>query len=157
MPRQVSERVWDGLQASETGQAYILLVRISHPDLEDPIRLAANQADVISRGARYVAYPMDVALPADKERETARVTIRIDNVDQMIVTTLRQIATPVSVDIEIVELDTPDLLEAGPYSFELASASYDALQVSGSLGYEPKLRNAWPDLRYDPATAPGVF
>lgn len=157
MPRQVSERVWDGLHAQETSQAYLVLVRLSHPGLDQPLRVTSDGARTTSRGQEYVPYPMRINLPPDRERENTRMQIQIDNVDRLIVETLRSVSEPATVEVELVEADTPDLVEAGPFEFSLITASYDALWVTGTLAYEPKMRATWPAVSYDPATAPGVF
>lgn len=157
MPRPVNERVWDGLLAQQTDQAYLILLRLMHPALAEPIRITSDRVHTTSRGALYVACPLDIHLPPDQERENAKVTVRISNVDREIVASLRAISEPATIEMEVVESATPDLVEAGPFEFQLSSAQYDALWVSGTLTYEPKMRNAWPALFYDPATTPGVF
>lgn len=150
--------------AQETDSDFILLCTISHPDLEEPIRVANDivpeDADrnriITSRGGDFVCYPYEVDLPADDGESVSRVTIVIDNVDRDVVKSLRTIQGPCDVALEVVLSANPDLVEAGPFDMTLVSVDYDAVTVSGELAFEDILTTAFPGDAYTPDAYPGL-
>ncbi|NNG04359.1 MAG: DUF1833 family protein [Inquilinus sp.] len=142
--------------AAETGEAPIVLLTIDHADLAAPIRVTSDAVDTASRGDTYVAFPFRVSLPDDTE-EAARARLEIDNVDRRIVEAVRSISSPPSVRLEVVLAGTPDLVEAGPFDFELEETRYDLLVVSGELAFEPVLDLAMPADSLSPGLFPGLF
>lgn len=156
MPRTVSTPMRAAAFAQETGEAPLVLLTIDHPDLAAPIRVTSDAVDTVSRSETYVAFPFRVALPDDTE-EAARAQLEIDNVDRQIVQALRSIASPPTVRLEVVLASTPDLVEAGPFDFQLEEARYDALVVSGELAFEPVLDLAVPGDSMSPGLFPGLF
>ncbi len=161
-----STRAVSAALAQETDEAFIMLLRILHDDLDESIRV--TQADVAeaeldgapgvySRGAFYAAYPVKINLPGQSAEELARVTLTIDNVDRRIVQVLRSIATAPDVEMEVVLLDTPDIVEAGPYRLRLREARYDLLVVEGELTHEDILNEPYPGHSMTPGTFPGLF
>ena len=156
MPRVVSAPMRDAGYAQETGEAPLVLLTIDHPDLTAPIRVTSDAVDTISRLETYIAFPFRVTLPDDTE-EAARSRLEIDNVDRQIVAAVRAVSSPPSVTIEVVLASSPDLVEAGPFDFELEEARYDVLVVSGELAFEPILDLAVPGDVMSPGLFPGLF
>jgi hypothetical protein len=143
--------------AQETDSVFLGLVRIDHPTLSEPIRACADRVNAVSRGATYVAYPFEVTLPGDSADHIAETRLRIDHVDRQIVQTLRGLTTPATVDVEVVLAESPDTVEAGPFSFTLREAEYDAVAVEGVIRYEDILNEPYPAYTFTPSTAPGLF
>ncbi|MBE0598443.1 MAG: DUF1833 family protein, partial [Desulfuromonadales bacterium] len=105
----------------------------------------------------YQPFPFDIALPADRDDQISKVTLTIDNVDRAIVRAVRELASAPTVTLEIVLASSPDVVEAGPFEFTLQDAGYDALTVSGTLGYEDILNEPFPAGAFVPAAFPGMF
>ena len=143
--------------AGETGEAFILLLTISHAQLAAPIRVAHNSQDVTSRGNVFAAYPFQIDLPAQDPERPPRVRLAIDNVDLAIVRSLRSISSPPAVTLEVVLASAPDTVEAGPFAMTLAGATYDANAIEGDLAFEDVLNEAFPGDRFTPANFPGLF
>lgn len=157
MSRSLSLAARQGINAQETDEVFLLLLTLDHEDIAEPIRVVNNMEDVISRGDTYIAYPFEIALPDEDPESVARVTLRIDNVDREIVKSLRAIASPLSVALEVVMASSPDLVEAGPFNMTLVSAEYDALTVTGELAFEDVLNEPFPGHAYVPSDYPGLF
>jgi hypothetical protein len=104
-----------------------------------------------------VAYPFEVNLPDEDPDQLARVQLRIDNVDRVIIDSLRAITDPVTVSLEVIMASSPDTVEAGPFSMSLVSASYDTLLVTGDLVFEDVLNEPFPGGTYIPSDYPGLF
>lgn len=141
----------------ETDEAFILLLTIDHPNLATAVRVCLNSQNITSRGNEYVAYPFEIDLPSDDPEQPSRVTLTIDNVDRSIVTAIRQLEGPPTVDLEVIMASTPDTVEAGPFSFTLRNANYDILSVEGELAFEDLLNEPFPAESFTPATHPGLF
>lgn len=156
MPRVVSAPMRGAAYAQETGEAAPVLITIDHADLAAPIQVTSDAVDTLSRGDTYIAFPFRVTLPDDTE-EGARARLEIDNVDRQIVQAVRAVSSPPSVRVEVVLASTPDLVEAGPFDFQLEEARYDALVVSGELAFEPVLDLAVPGDVMSPGLFPGLF
>lgn len=156
MPNVVSATMRDAAYAPETGEAPLALLTIDHPELTTPIRLSSDAVNTLSRGDTYIALPFRAVLPNDNE-EATRSRLEIDNIDRQIVEALRSISSPPKVTMEIVLASTPDVVEAGPFDFELQEARYDVLVVSGDLAFEPILDLSVPGDVMSPGLFPGLF
>lgn len=111
----------------------------------------------VSRGNDYVFVPYNIVLPDDRADQIGIATIEIDNVDRSICQAIRNIGnTPAGVLIEIVTSVTPNVVE-GSFAMVLRDVTYDAMTVSGRLGFEEILTEAFPPDQVTPATLPGVF
>ena len=154
--RAVTTAFLEAVRAQESGEVFLLLVTLDHAVLNPPMRAANNTQAVISRGDTFLAYPFEIELPTDSDRPP-RARLRIDNVDREIVTTLRQVAGPVSVTAEVVLASDPDTVEAAFEDMSLMEARYDALVVEGELAYEDVLNEPFPGIDFTPANFPGLF
>ena len=157
MSRNVSNLVKQAINAQETGEVFIVLLTIDHPDLAEPMRLSSDAVDTVSRSNTYVAFPFDISLPNDQADRPPRAGLRIDNVDRQIVQTLRTITSAPTVLMEVVLGSDPDTVEASWPDFQLLDADYDHLVVAGELGQELFLNEPWPGRSFTPADFPGLF
>lgn len=145
------------LLAQETDEAAIPLLTIAHPDMAETIRVACDGKAVTSRGNDFVAYPFAIDLPDQDPDRPPSMTLTVDNVDQDIVAGVRAVASPPTVTLEIVDSETPDTVEVGPYVMQLNSAAYDPLKVSGQLGFDDVLNEEFPGDGYTPQNFPDLF
>lgn len=157
MSRSLSSIARRAVNASETGEAFLLLLTISHDELPEPIRVVNNTEDIVSRGETYQGCPFEFELPGDDAERVESVQIAVDNVDRRIVDALRQISGAPKVDLEVILASEPDVVEAGPFSMTFVSAEWDAIVVSAQLGYEDVLTEPFPGHAYVPADYPGLF
>ena len=157
MSRSVTLTTRQALYAQETGEAFLVLLTIDHPDLALPIRVSSDAVDTVSRGDTFLAFPFQLSLPDDTSNGPPRARLSIDNVDRTIVQTLRSIASAPTVLIEVVRGVEPDTVEAAFPDFELSNARYDVLTVQGDLTLESFLREPYPAAQFTPAGFPGLF
>jgi hypothetical protein len=161
------------LFAQQTDEAILVLLEINHEDLSAPIRVVNNPEDIVlggevydddglvtdgigtvtdGTGVTYSAFGFEVNLPDND----GRTEITICNVDRQIVETIRSVDTPPSVRMSVVLADTPDVVEAGPYDFELSDVTYNALIVRGTLAFDYLQDEPYPGDRFTPAQYPGL-
>lgn len=157
MSRDVSLSLREAVNAPETGEVFLVLLTIDHPDLGAPIRVTSDAVDTVSRGETFVAFPFELTLPEDGEDRPPRARLRIDNVDRRIVQAVREIASAPTVLMEVVRAADPDTVEAAFPEFRLRDVSYDALVVEGELSLESFLAEPYPAGIFSPAEFPGLF
>ncbi len=157
MSRPLSLSTRQALFASNTGEAFAILLTLDHSALAAPIRVSSDAVDTISRGETFVAFPFELMIPDDTQGASPRARLVIDNIDRTIVAALRAIGSAPSALIEIVRAADPDTVEASFHDFKLTNVSYDALSVSGDLTVEDFTAEPWPAAVFSPANFPGIF
>jgi len=154
--RALSSNAIASQNAEATGEAWLILLAINHASLAQPIRVVANNENLISNGALFVAWDFDIVLPGEDadNPDTARLTI--GNIDPLIIRNLRQISGPPSVTIQVVLSSTPDTVEVEFAGLALRNAGYDAGTISGDLAFEEILTEPVATT-LTPAMFPGLF
>lgn len=142
--------------AQETGEVYLILLTISHPDLTAPIRVVNNNENVTSRNNFFVAFPFAIELPLEDSDQPPRARLRIDNVDRSIVASIRAIDGPPTVTIEVILASQPNTVEASFEALVLRNVSYDAATVTGELAFEQIVVEPVAS-NFTPAKFPGLF
>lgn len=78
----------------------------------------------------FMAFPFQVALHNDEDDQLPEASIIIDAVDQRIIRILREAAAlQPQVSIEVVAVDTPDVVDCGPYIFSMSGAETDGIST----------------------------
>lgn len=116
-----------------------------------------NDVDITIGDDTYLAYPFIISLPPDRDDELPEVTLRIDNVDQLIIDQLQQTTTPPTVSLAIRVASQPETIEAGPFDFSLRDVTANVIEIIGTLGYEAILEEPYPGLYFTPKDFPGLF
>lgn len=143
--------------SQESGEAFIILLTIDHPELAAPIRVSSDGVNTISRSNTFISFPFEISLPLEDPERPPRARLQIDNVDQQIVQAVRTITSAPTVLIEIVLSSQPDIVEVTIPDFKLTNASYNALSVTGDLSLEEFLQEPYPADSFTPSRFPGVF
>jgi len=157
MSRSVTNATWQALAAQETGEVFLVLLTILHPDLTTPFRFVNNNENIDSNGETFNRYPFEISLPEDSASRIPRAELTIDNVDRQIVQTIRSLSSAPTVQIDVIRAAAPDVLEATFVDFVFRDIGYDFLTVSGSLTLENILAEPYPAGIFSPADFPGLF
>lgn len=145
MPRSLSATARAALYAPETGEVFLFLLTLSHPSLEQPIRVVNDSQNIISNEVEYVSYPFQLVLPQDDDTPAPQVRLSIDNVSQEIVAAVRKCnGEPITVSMSIVLASSPDTVEAGPFEFSIRQVDYTAATVEATLQFEDVLNEPIP-------------
>lgn len=153
-----SEYLVEVANAESANDPLITLVRISHSSLAAPIRCVLNNVPVESRGETYNVYPFEFVPPEQSREGFQPGHLRIDNIDGVIVETLRSVAgtgeEPVLTfefvfgsDLDAVERVWPLLI--------LQNARYDDA-VEGDLVLPDLTTEPFPGYSFTPRWAPGL-
>lgn len=157
MSRTVSGLTRQALYAAETGEAFLILLTISHPQLVAPIRVTSDGVDTSSRGNSFIAFPFELVLPDDQESKSPRARLIIDNIDRQIVSAVRSLTSSPNILIEIVRAAAPEVVEAQFIDFKLVNISYDSHVVQGDLTLEDFTAEPFPAGSFSPNLFPGLF
>lgn len=146
----------ESANASATDEVWLMLLDITHPDLSEPIRVVNNNENITSNGNLYIAYAFSVELPGDND-DVPRVQLRIDNVDRVIVDSIRAIDTrPATAILRVILASAPDDIIA-EFNASLQTVDYDQYEVTGTFGTEAILSEPFPGHTFTPSSHPGLF
>lgn len=111
----------------------LLLLTIDHVDLPSPIRLVRNKADIVSRGNTFTAFPFDFVAPGATDGGSRPARITIDNVNQVIVQTVRALTSPPTLLVEVVLASALNTVEDSLPVFKLFAASGDRYALEAEI------------------------
>lgn len=157
MPRQFTQQALREMNALQSGVAFFNLITITHVDLGTPIRIVANNTDVISRANTYLAYPVQLSLPVDDGEALPSTTITVDNVDRLLMQSIRTLSSAPQFLIEMVLSSDPDIVELVIPDMFVRSADYNMQTVTLELGVEDLLNIEFPAHKFTPQYNPGLF
>ena len=156
-PRSLSSGAVAALTTQETGEVFLLLITIAHPNLVPSLYFVNNTVDVISRGNTYLGWPFQISLPEERDDALPTVQLQIDNVDRRIMEGIRALTTAPTVTVEVILASSPDTVDAGPFNFTLRGVDYTALVITGTLAPEDVLNEPAMQYAFTPARTPGLF
>lgn len=138
-----------------TDEAFLWLLTITSPT--ETLRVVNNMEDVVSRGQTYTAYPFNISLPVEDGSKALSLTLTIDNVDQLLIESIRGFLEPPTMKLELVLSSDFDTVEKKIDFLRLSNVEYDQLQIRGQLKPNNVLGNSFPATSYDPAQFPALF
>ena len=137
------------LSAQETGTAWLVLLTLTHPELDRPIRVTSDGVETMSNGNLFSPFPFEVTLPDDVEGRTPQAQLRIDNTTQEIIALLRGLTTPPVLTIQIVRSADPDVIEREWVGIEWRSSQYDVGVITGTLTVDDLATEEFPYVTFD--------
>lgn len=156
MSRTLSSAAVQSLFVSQTDEVWVMLIKITHPLITD-ITVTSDNIVTVHSGETYEPYPYEIRMPSDVPNTMPVMDLQIDNVERRLVETIRSLPDSPDVVVKFVLADTPDVIEAGPFVFQMANTRFDALAVSATLIYQDILHEPYPADRITPQHFPGVF
>lgn len=146
----ILSRWTSGILNQSTSDVAIVLLEITHPDIETPIRLNNSGQSVDSNGNIYIYFPFNIELPSDNETEpVARLSIA--NVDRQIGEAIDSISTPATVGMSIVSSVDPNTKLKDWSSYELRNTTRNGLEVSGDIMIRQYATEPFPNIRVRPS------
>lgn len=165
--RSVSDTFREAMFSQETGELPVLLLTITHPDLDTIWRLSSDNKDLldaeqqlrgtVSRDQNFYFFPMDVSLPEEGDDASNVIQITLDNVTREVTPLLQSTVTPAQITIEVVLASAPDDVEIEFPDFELASADVDAGSAVLSLTVDTMASEPFPSGNFTPAAFGGLW
>jgi hypothetical protein len=155
--RDVSAAFIEACNAQETGEGFYVLVTITHPEMDEPLRLNNAGANLTSQGELFLACPIGITLSDDSEDRPPQAKLTLDNIDRTIIAYLRSISTPCTVALQVVKASDPNTLEAELTDFQLREISYNTLTIEGALSLEWLFQEPAVAYCFTPTHFPGLF
>ena len=162
------------LEQSSSGEALLLFVTVTHPDMIDIIRLVTDAADYVrtvdGEEVTFHKGRFDLDLLTDDE-SPPQARFRFPNVNRQAITMLRHVSSPARVKFELIsadyfdQTDDPRTVIPGQTvtpvyvasSLFLTEITADDVQVEGTLRSWDLRQEAWPDVRVTEALLAGVY
>lgn len=153
----------------ESGIVLVLLMTITHPSWEEIIRISTDPTQRItelssdifygikSRGHDFMFVPLMIALPDETEDGPIRMRVTMDNVSRELIAIIRDLASPPSINVELVMSDQPDVVLAQWPEFLLVNINYDANTISGEMLIETLVYEPFPAGTFTPSEFQGLF
>lgn len=146
MARVFSATAVNSQNDEESDQVWLVLVTLNHPSLTQPIYIANNTENVISQGITYLPIPCDIELPTEDGDNPGAASIKVDNIDPVIVNTIRNAsnardpsqATPpyISVNFKVILASNTNQVELEFDGLRIIDTDWDATSVTGKLAFE---------------------
>lgn len=170
MARTVSSKLRKNVQAEVDPLVKVFLITIYHEDLITPIRVSSDPTERIesdttnviygtrSNGNIYYYAGFDCCLANDEDGAAPQVQISIPNADRSMVDAIESMgAGPVTVDIQLVFADTPDVVEIALTGMELSDITYDETSISGIISRDLLFSEPMPYRSFTPDEWPFLF
>ena len=123
----------------------------------EPVRVVLADEAVVSNGQTYEPLDFDISLPDDDGKNLPSVNLVLDNVSQALSEAILSNAEPRTVELELILLDDPDYVEAGPWQFVTGAANVSDTTIVVELRYEDVLNEPFPSARMTPQNCPSLF
>lgn len=151
----------DGLRAAhaqQSGDPFVWLVEVTHPQLSDPLRLTDNAEPIASRGRLFMPARMRLALPEQIGDRPGRTRLVVEDVTEDLRAELRALSPHDAprVTLEIVLAGSPDVTQRAFRNARMYSASFDPIAVEAELSARSALTRAAPWATFSRDLAPAV-
>lgn len=156
MSRGASETLLASVNSEFTNEAFIHLVTVFWDDNTED-RFAKNYEIVTSRGSEYGPSSFTINIPEEVSDDVPTLRMEFGLNESTIINKLNNSTNPPLVRFEIVLGSDPDVVELGPFDFDVREYQTQGASVTVEMGFEPILDLAVPQLTFTPAAFPGLF
>ena len=170
MARAITKRARKHVQSEIDPLVKVFLITINHEDLTEPIRVSSDPTvrlgsdseniiyGTISQGRTFYYAGFSANLANDEDGSAPQVEISIPNASRHMVEAIESMgAGPVSVDIELVFADTPDIIEVQLLGMELSDITYDESTITGIVSRDLLFQEPYPFRSCTPQEYPFLF
>jgi hypothetical protein len=133
-----------------------ILVKIEHPDLENPIYLTDNNKSIDYEGNAYIPTTMTAKLPENSSETNANATITLSAIDQRMTELVRSISTPPTLTIIACYYSNGIISKLDGYQFSLTNITIDAISMTADLINDFALEYSFPNGESTSITTPGI-
>lgn len=135
---------------------WVWLAKITHPLLDEPIRVAVDSADVTYGGEVYTKGSLSLVPPNFAEGDQ-KAQVRVANIDRRAGLAIMRMVTPAQIVFALVNAADPDTGASVWPPMQIENATGNAVEITGEFRSLFNPRDAWPKERADKQTAPALF
>jgi hypothetical protein len=132
----------------------LVLLTFDNANWPEPLRVVGNTSNIFSNGEIYTAIGCtftNVATGGDSAK------VLIEDISQEIIATFRSYLGEVSAEAFIILAHNPDVVELGPWTFNIKDISIQGTNITMALSKESILRNSLGGTRVDEDSFPGLY
>lgn len=158
MPRLKSARFRQLAQQLSAPEVPLVLLRIRHALLAEPMRFVNDEADLVSNGENYVAAKFNLIWPDDQDKQTPRAQLQIGNVRGDVGAFFERTRGAQGATVEVMQVlrSEPDFIEDS-FILDVSNLVVSTMVATGQLGYDDVLNKPGTPMTYRPESAPGLF
>jgi hypothetical protein len=157
MSNNLSTQLVSEMYGQVSGNPFLSLFTLSHPNFAEDIYLVNNAEDIISRGITFSAFPVNISLPPDNNESAREVQILFDNVSLELIDEFRSVTTPIQMKLEMVLASTPNIVQYSLEELKLKAIQYNKTNITANLVMDDFLSSGVTSERYTPSNFPGIF
>jgi len=139
----------------ESAEVALVMLKLSHEDWADDIRIVGNTSAITSGGELYEAYGVSFAMPS--EGEAVRSTITIEDITRVLASSIRSVLSDVSIEVFVVMSSDVNTVELEVGTFAVTNVSLSNYQLKMQIEQKTVLKNNMSSNTINPTDFPGVF
>lgn len=146
------------LLSTSADEPFLILLEITHPELEVPIRVVNDNQAITVLGNEFIACPFDITLPDDIGEQVPKAQLSVDNIGRELTEWLEYSNGGAGAKCRIMQImrSDPDLIEYD-ITLDMSGMSITNETVAAELGFQNTLNQPAVAVRYDPGSAPGLW
>jgi hypothetical protein len=158
MARSYSSEYKSTLAKVSGEETPLVLLRIDHPDLTQPIRVVNDTQNLTSNGFEFIAFPFRAVLPDDFENQLPKALLQIDNVGRDLMFWIESTDGGLgsTATFQQVMRSRPNQVE-WEITMSMFNISATNLEVTAELGFENLFSKPAISVSYRPDNSPGLF
>lgn len=153
----VSDTAREALYALTTDQVFVELIEIRHPDLDSVLRFSNTSEDFVitdedgeTGGDVYQAWAFALVWPDSASDRPPEAKIAFDNINTAITAVLRSLDVRPAITLKLVRAAQPYITEKEWRDLELYKTSYNAGNVTLSIGMIDLANEPAAQVRFTP-------
>lgn len=155
MTRQISTDALKAMMAQETGELFLVLATLDHPDFSQTWRFVNDTQDLTRGADTFLSYPFAVEFHNDDDNVPI-AQLALDNIGQEIMAEIRSIKGRIDASFECVRhADPTDVVFTSDY--EIADVNADQVLIRGTLIFFEPLDEPLPYQTFNQADFPGLY
>ncbi|MET4683681.1 DUF1833 family protein [Brevundimonas faecalis] len=154
---EVSDAFVDAAWKGEP-DAVAQLAEIRSDALEEPIRVTDWPDGIVSNGVVYQHFPFSLRWAgASQDNPVGQAQLTVENVDYRIEQACEAALSPPTLDLSIVRVADPDVIEHALRDASLHSVQIEATRLTAVIRPRDFAEEPAVAFNYTPASAPGLF
>jgi hypothetical protein len=156
MSRDSSNKLLSIVNADTPNDVFLFLVSVQWED-GSYSRYVKNYEDIISRGNVYKAGSFSISLPEEPDGNIPTVKFSFNVTELQMLSKLRTDNEVPELTLEVALASDPNIVEVGPFVFDIKGFRVNGPSVEVEAGFEPLLELSVPQIKYSPLLFPGLY
>lgn len=155
----LSQDLLEEIFSQQSGDPFLTLVTLTHPDFPTPIRFVNNSVSIVSNGNTFLPFTFYIGLPVDDGETQREFTLDFDNTSLELIDEIRSVVGEVQIDVkfEMVLASNPNVVEMSFEELKILNVTYNRTRISCRLGIEDFLNTELSSEKYQPTNFRGLF